>query len=102
MKDPEKKFDFQLNIGFIVFAIIFVYLTITVIVNLMKENISVCRVEEGQIVNSASFTGVCVRDEEVINSSGNGYINFYVGEGDKVANAGNIYLLSPGKPGRNF
>lgn len=62
MKDPEKKFDFQLNIGFIVFAIIFVYLTITVIVNLMKENISVCRVEEGQIVNSASFTGVCVRE----------------------------------------
>lgn len=98
MKDPEKKFDFQLNIGFIVFAIIFVYLTITVIVNLMKENISVCRVEEGQIVNSASFTGVCVRDEEVINSSGNGYINFYVGEGDKVANAGNIYLLSPEAP----
>lgn len=64
----------------------------------MKENISVCRVEEGQIVNSASFTGVCVRDEEVINSSGNGYINFYVGEGDKVANAGNIYLLSPEAP----
>ena len=35
---------FQLNIGFIVFAIIFVYLTITVVVNLLKENISVCRV----------------------------------------------------------
>lgn len=98
MKDPEKSFDFQLNIGFVVFTIIFVYLTITVIASFMKETISVCRVEEGQIVNSASFTGICVRDEEVVTSTGNGYINFYVGEGEKVANAGNIYLLSSEAP----
>ena len=93
MEDTRKKFKFQLNIGFIVFAIIFVYLTITIIVNLMKETVSVCRVEEGQIVNSASFTGVCIRDEDVINANGSGYINFYVGEGDKVANSGNILSL---------
>ncbi len=98
MEDTRKKFKFQLNIGFIVFAIIFVYLTITIIVNLMKETVSVCRVEEGQIVNSASFTGVCIRDEDVINANGSGYINFYVGEGDKVANSGNIYLLSQNPP----
>lgn len=78
MGDNRKRFRFQLNIGFIVFIILFIYLTITIIVNLMKENVSVCRVEEGQIVNSASFTGVCIRDEEVVNASGNGYINFYV------------------------
>ena len=98
MENTRKKFKFQLNIGFIVFAIIFVYLTITIVVNLMKDQISVCRVEEGQIVNSASFTGVCIRDEEVVNASGNGYINFYVGEGDKVASSGNIYLLSQNPP----
>ena len=83
MGDNRKRFKLQLNIGFIVFMILFIYLTITIAVNLMKERISVCRVEEGQIVNSASFTGVCIRDEEVVNASGNGYINFYVGEGDK-------------------
>ena len=44
---------FQLNIGFIVFGIIFIYLTITVFVNLLKDNISVCRVEEGQIVKQS-------------------------------------------------
>lgn len=98
MGDNRKRFRFQLNIGFIVFIILFIYLTITIIVNLMKENVSVCRVEEGQIVNSASFTGVCIRDEEVVNASGNGYINFYVGEGDKVAKGGNIYLLNSNPP----
>lgn len=98
MEDTRKRFKIQLNIGFIVFAIIFVYLTITIIVNLMKDTVSVCRVEEGQIVNSASFTGVCIRDEDVINANGSGYINFYVGEGDKVANSGNIYLLSQNPP----
>lgn len=101
MSEEKKNFQFQFNIGFIVFGIIFIYLTITVIVNLMKENISVCRVEEGQIVNSASFTGVCIRDEEVVNAAANGYINFYVGEGDKIANAGNIYLLNANAPIEN-
>ncbi len=101
MEDNRKSFKFELNIGFIVFIILFVYLTITIVANLMKDRISVCRVEEGQIVNSASFTGVCIRDEEVINASGNGYINFYVGEGDKVASAGNIYLLSSNPPQNN-
>ncbi len=98
MENTRKRFKFQLNIGFIVFAIIFVYLTITVVVNLMKDTVSVCRVEEGQIVNSASFTGVCIRDEEVVNASGSGYINFYVGEGDKLASSGNIYLLTSNPP----
>lgn len=98
MSNEKNNFHFQLNIGFIVFGIIFIYLTITVIVNLMKENISVCRVEEGQIVNSASFTGVCIRDEEVVNAASNGYINFYIGEGEKVASEGNIYLLNANGP----
>ena len=57
MKEGKEKYNFQLNIGFIVFSIIFVYLTITIVVNLMKENNSVCRVEKGQIVNSDSFRG---------------------------------------------
>lgn len=98
MSGRRKNFQFQLNIGFVVFMIIFVYLSITIIVNLMKENISVCRVEEGQIVNGASFTGVCIREEEIINASGNGYISFYVGDGEKVANLGNIYLLNDEPP----
>ena len=89
---------FQMNIGFIVFAIIFVYLTISIIVNLLKENVSVCRVEQGQIVSSASFTGICLRDEDVILASDDGYINFYVGEGDKVSEYGKIYLLNSNPP----
>ncbi len=98
MSDQKNNFKFEINIGFIVFFIIFVYLTITVIVNLMKETVSVCRVEEGRIVNSASFTGVCIRDEEVIEAQGDGYINFFIGEGEKVAESGDIYLLNSNPP----
>lgn len=102
MNQQRENFKFQFNIGFIVFAIIFVYLTITVVVNLMKENVSVCRVEKGQIVNGASFTGIILRDEEVITASDDGYINFYVGEGDKVAKNGNMYLLNTNPPTENI
>ena len=45
MEDNRKSFKFQLNIGFIVFIILFVYLTITIVANLMKDRICVCRVE---------------------------------------------------------
>ena len=102
MSKLQDKPKFQINIGFVVFAIIFVYLTITIIVNLLKENISVCRVEQGQIVNSASFTGMCIRDEEVVLASDDGYINFFIGEGDKVAASGNIYLLNSNPPTENI
>ncbi len=95
---PEKKHPFKLNIGFVIFGIIFIYLTITVIVNLLKPSISVVRVESGRIVDSSHYTGVCLREEEVVNASGNGYINYYVGEGDKVAVDGNVYLLSSQAP----
>ena len=98
MTKHTKESKFQINIGFVVFGIIFIYLTITIVTNLMKETISVCRVEQGQIVNSASFTGICIRDEEIISASDNGYINFYVGEGDKVSDSGKIYLLNSEPP----
>ena len=98
MKEGKEKYNFQLNIGFIVFSIIFVYLTITIVVNLMKENNSVCRVEKGQIVNSDSFRGICLRDEQVVNAAGNGYINYYVGEGDKASSNGKVYLLNANPP----
>ena len=68
MTKHTKESKFQINIGFVVFGIIFIYLTITIVTNLMKETISVCRVEQGQIVNSASFTGICIRDEEIISA----------------------------------
>ena len=101
MKEGKEKYNFQLNIGFIVFSIIFVYLTITIVVNLMKENNSVCRVEKGQIVNSDSFRGICLRDEQVVNAAGNGYINYYVGEGDKASSNGKVYLLNANPPSEN-
>lgn len=96
--EHKKKEKNQLAVGFSIFLIIFAYLAVSVILSLMKENISICRVEAGQIVNSAVFTGVCIRDEAVIPAKGNGYINFYIGEGDKAASSGNIYLLNSEAP----
>lgn len=93
-----KKRENQSYLGIAVFLIILIYLAVTFIISLTKETVSVCRVESGQIVNSAVFTGVCIRDEAVIPAKGNGYINFYVGEGDKTANSGNVYLLNSEAP----
>lgn len=97
-KTPKSKHKFKLNIGFVFFGIIFIYLTITVVANLFKPSIAVVRVESGSIVDSSHYTGVCLRDEEVVNATGSGYINYYIGEGEKVAVDGNVYLLSSQAP----
>ena len=43
MTNNRNESRFQVNIGFIVFAIIFVYLTITIIVNMYQAGARRCR-----------------------------------------------------------
>ncbi len=88
----------QVNIVSVIFLILVVYLAVMLITDLMHPSVNITRVEEGQIINSTSFTGLCIRDEEVVSSGGSGYVSFYIPNGNKVAKGGNTYLLSPTSP----
>ena len=54
------------NIGMIVFLIIFLYLLITVIIAATKPQVSITQVESGEIVDSISFTGIALREEQIV------------------------------------
>lgn len=87
----------ELNLGIFLFAIVFIYLLITVIMYFTGDKISVYEVREGSIVNDNSYTGLVLRQETAVNAEETGYISYYQNENSKVKNGTYIYALSPQK-----
>ena len=86
----------HLNIGIIIFGVIFIYLVVTVLMYLTEKHISVYEVREGSIQDN-SYTGLAIRNETVIRSEDNGYVNYFVSAGSKVGAKTQIYSLSDHK-----
>ena len=87
----------NINIGVIIFGVICIYLVITVLTYVTAKHISVYEVREGSILKDTSYTGIIIREEEVVSAQGSGYVNFFVTEGSKVGKKTNVYSLSDEK-----
>ena len=83
----------NINVGVIIFGIIFVYLAFSVTAYLSKEKIQFYEVVQGGIVRDRSYTGLILRQEQVKNSAGAGYINLYLREGKRASVGARIYSL---------
>ncbi len=55
----------NINVGMIIFAIIFLYLVFSVSTYLKREKIQFYEVVEGGIVNNKIYTGLILREEQV-------------------------------------
>lgn len=84
----------QLNIGIIIFGIIFIYLVATVIMYITAPKITVYEVRQGSILKDNAYTGLVLRDEFVVNAEESGYINYYAQDASKVKVGSNVYILS--------
>lgn len=58
-----------------------------------KKKLAVYKVTEDKITNTLSFTGIAIRDEELLKASQNGYITYYVEEGKRVRKAGTVFTV---------
>lgn len=83
----------NLNIGMIIFAIIFVYMAFSVYTYVKKEKVQFYEVIEGNIVNDNEYTGIILREEKVQNTEYAGYINYYVREGKRASVGTQIYSI---------
>lgn len=84
----------QLNIGIIIFGIIFIYLIATIVMYILKPNVTIYEVRDGSLVKDHSYTGLAIRDEAVVYSDGSGYVNYFITENNKVKDGSKIYTLS--------
>ena len=87
----------HLNIGTILFGIIFVYLVFTVLIYFTKDRVSVYEVREGSILKDRNLTGMILRKETVVNAEKSGYVNYFVDDAQKVALGTNIYTITSSK-----
>ena len=83
----------NINIGVVIFIIIFIYLLFNVLTYLTKVHISVYEVEQGTIAANNIYKGLVLRDETTYSSEYSGSINYYVKEYSKVGFNDLIYTV---------
>lgn len=84
----------HMNIGVVIFGIIFVYLAVTVLMYLTENHISAYEVREGSILRDNAYTGFILRDEVVVPAEADGYVNYYALGGSKAGAKTKVYTLS--------
>lgn len=84
----------HMNIGIIIFGIIFIYMIATIIMYITTPRISVYEVRQGSILKDNAYTGLAVRDELVVYSDTSGYVNYFIEDTEKVRIGTTVYTLS--------
>lgn len=91
MAEKKKKASFQFNVGTISFLMIFIYIIGHLFIFMSREDLAVYEVIQSQIHDSIQTTGLILRDETVVKGTNDGYINYYINEGETVAKNGLVY-----------
>lgn len=83
----------QINIGVIVFLIIFIYITIISVIYLSKQRILIYEVTEKNISDDNTYQGIAIRKEEIVKTDKGGYINYYMKEGSRIGKNEVVYTV---------
>ena len=83
----------KINIGIIIFVILFIYLCLTAYSYLGRKKVRFFEVESGQMVNDTGHTGMILRTESVQTAPSTGYVNYYIRDGKRAAVGTRIYSL---------
>lgn len=83
----------NLNIGMIIFGVIFVYVIICVILYFQTGRIVRYEVKEGSLATENTYRGIILRNETVYDTNVAGYVNYYAREGQRVAKNDLVYVV---------
>lgn len=83
----------DINIGIIIFLVILVYVLSHVYTFLTKTEIPLYEVQPGEIYVTSQCDGLILREEQVVYTDIAGYINYYFGEGSRVAKNCTVYSI---------
>lgn len=74
----------NINIGVIFFLLIFIYLMFNVYTYLTAKHVSYYEVDAGSIRIQTTYTGLALREEQVIYSGADGYVNYYLKDNSRA------------------
>ncbi|PXV95540.1 hypothetical protein C8E03_101169 [Lachnotalea glycerini] len=83
----------NINIGIIIFGIIFIYVLFSIILYMINPHISVYEVNKGSLSTNNTYQGLILRQETKITADKAGYVNFYAREGEKIGVGQTVYTL---------
>ncbi|MBQ9990587.1 MAG: hypothetical protein IJP31_06565 [Lachnospiraceae bacterium] len=83
-KIRQYKKPLNINLGMIFFGVILVYIIICVFMYFTTKHVAGYQVKTGSLYVENIYTGLALRDEVIINSSYDGYLNYYVREGERI------------------
>lgn len=82
-----------LNIGIIIFIIIFIYMLYNVFLYFTMEKVAAYEVSQGTITQNRTYTGVIFREEKVFNAERSGYINYFNKDATKLGVGNYVYSI---------
>lgn len=83
----------NLNIGMIIFAVIFIYIIICIFMYITSKNIVAYEVKAGSLSTNNIYKALALRDETIITASDAGYVNYFAREGTRVAAGDLVYAI---------
>ncbi len=83
----------NLNIGMVIFAVIFVYIVICVFMYFTTRHVVWYQVTAGTLSTNNIYKAVALRDEIVVLADDAGYANYFAREGSKVAVGDLVYAV---------
>ncbi|WP_158588785.1 HlyD family efflux transporter periplasmic adaptor subunit [Butyrivibrio sp. XB500-5] len=83
----------NINIGMIIFAVMALYIIISVITYMRKDHIIGYQVNEGSLSTNNIYEAIAIREEKIIASDAAGYVNYFQTEGSRVAVGNLVYTL---------
>ena len=83
----------NVNIGIIVFAVIFVYIVIAIYTYFTQKNIVPYEVKIGSLSSNNIYRGIALRDEEIVTADHAGYITYLAREGTRTGVRDPVYVI---------
>lgn len=82
-----------INIGVIIFGLIFIFLGVQIVRSLNMKRVAVYEVQKSYMDTNISGTAMALRQESLINTDVSGYVNYYIRDGQKVAKNATVYTV---------
>ncbi len=83
----------NINIGMVFFAVMAIYIIISVITYFRRDHIVGYQVMEGSLSTNNIYNAVAIRNEEIVESDTAGYVNYFATEGGRVAVGNLVYTV---------
>ncbi len=83
-KIRKYKKPLNINLGLIIYGIIFIYIICCIILYFTSKHISVYEVEVGSLAQTNTYLGLALREEQIVKAAQSGYVYFYAREGERV------------------